>query len=75
MAKGGKKMIKIWVDKDTGEIDDVKLGKDDGTDEDSTDVNVDQPCQYVATILFCKKSNPGNCIRIESGGYFWTFCW
>jgi len=75
MTKGGKKLIKIWVDKDTGEIDDVKLGKDDGTDEDSTDLNVDQPCQYVATILFCKKSNPGNCIRIESGGYFWTFCW
>ena len=75
MAQRGKKKIKIWVDEDDGHITKVKLQKDDGSYEDSTDVNVDQPCQYVGTILFCKKSNPGNCIRIESGGYFWTFCW
>jgi hypothetical protein len=77
MTKGGKKLIKIWVDKDTGEIADVKLGKDDGTDEkDATQGNVGQPnYQYRGTIAFYQESNPGNCIVIMTGGYAWKICW
>jgi len=75
MAKGGKKKIKIWVDEDDGHITKVKLQKEDGSYEDADEVDVGQLCQYIGTILFCKESNPGNCIVIEAGGYAWKICW
>ena len=72
--KGGKKLIKIWVSKDTGQVLDVKLGKDDGTDEKDADlVSPTLPAQYIGTILFYKQS-PG-CTVIVAGGYAWQVCW
>ena len=79
MTKGGKKLIKVWVSKDSGEIEDVKLGKDDGSDEkdSSKDPATPIPSDYElkGTIYFYKQNNPGNCIVIEAGGYFWEICW
>ena len=73
-SKGGKKLIKIWVSKDTGQVLDVKLGKDDGTDEKDADlVSPTLPAQYIGTMLF-HKSSPG-CIVIVAGGYAWQVCW
>ena len=79
MTKGGKKLIKIWVNKENGEIEDVKLGKDDGSDEKNASKNTatQTPSNYElkGTIYFYKQNNPGNCIVIEAGGYFWEICW
>ena len=72
-SKSGKKLIKIWVNKDTGQVVDVKLGKDDGSEQDATLVSPTQPAQYIGTILFHKKS-PG-CTVIVAGGYAWQVCW
>jgi hypothetical protein len=79
MTKGGKKLIKVWVNKENGEIEDVKLGKDDGSDEKDANKNTatQPPSDYElkGTIYFYKQNNPGNCIVIEAGGYFWEICW
>ena len=74
-SKKGTKLIKIWVDKDNGNIVEVKLGKDTGPDQDSTVVSGQPNYQWRGTILFYQKSNPGNCIVIEAGGYAWKVCW
>ena len=71
--KGGKKLIKIWLDKDTGKVLDAKLGKDDGSDQDATMVSPTTSGTVVGTILF-HKSSPG-CIVIVAGGYAWQICW
>jgi len=75
MAQRGEKKIKIYVDKDDGNITKVKILKDDGGWKKADEVDVGQPCQYIGTVLFCKESNPGNCIVIEAGGYAWKVCW
>ena len=74
-SKSGKKLIKMWVDKDTGEVLDVKLGKDTGPDQDSTVVSGQPNYQWRGTILFYQKSNPGNCIVFVVGGYPMQVCW
>ena len=72
-SKSGKKLIKIWVSKDTGQVLDVKLGKNDGSEQDATLVSPTLPAQYIGTMLF-HKSSPG-CIVIVAGGYAWQVCW
>lgn len=72
----GIKKIKIHVDENDGHIKKVKLWKDDeGKYKDADEVAAGQVCQYIGTILFCKKTNPGNCIVIETGGYAMEVCW
>lgn len=74
-GKKNTKLIKIWVDKDTGNIVEVKLGKDTGPDQDATVVPGQPNYQWRGTILFYQKSNPGNCIVIDAGGYPMQVCW
>ena len=71
----GKKIIKIKVDKNTGEILDIKVGKDDGSDEDSTPVISPPPsAQYVGTLLFTH-SSPGCIYVILANGKVRRICW
>jgi hypothetical protein len=72
-SKKGTKLIKMWVNKDTGNIVDVKLAKDSGPDQNATVVSPTTSGTVVGTILF-HKSSPG-CIVIVSGGYAWQICW
>jgi hypothetical protein len=74
-GKKNTKLIKIWVDKDTGQIVEVKLGKETPPDQDATVVPGNPDYQWRGTILFYQKSNPGNCIVIVSGGYPMQVCW
>lgn len=74
-SKQGTKLIKIWVDKDNGQIVQVKLGQDTGSDQDSTVVPGQPDYQWRGTILFYQKSNPGNCIVIDAGGFPMQVCW
>ena len=72
-SKKGTKLIKIWVNKDTGNIVDVKLAKDSGPDQAATLVSPTTSGTFIGTILFHKHS-PG-CTVIVSGGYAWQICW
>ena len=72
--KGGKKLIKIWVDKDNGEILDVKLTKNDGSDQDSIPVSPAPSAQYIGTILFTH-SSPGCIYMITASGAARKVCW
>ena len=77
-ASQKEKMIKIWVNENTGKIKKVKLIKDDGSEQDPDREGVGMPClpdcKYSGTIVFHKKSNP-TCILVEAGGYYWEVCW
>ena len=72
----GKKQIKIKVDKNTGQILDVKLGGDSGSDDqDSTPVISPPPsAQYVGTLLFTH-SSPGCIYVILANGQVRRICW
>jgi hypothetical protein len=72
-SKSGMKLIKIWVDKDSGQVRDVKLKKDDGTEQDATMINQIPPSQYIGTILFYK--NNSNCTVIYAGNYARQVCY
>ena len=72
-GKKGTKLIKIWVNKDTGNIVDVKLAGASGPDQDATLVSPTTSGNFIGTILFHKHS-PG-CTVIVSGGYAWQICW
>lgn len=73
-SMSGKKLIKIWVDKDTGQVLDVKLRKDDGSDQDSTPVSPIPPAQYIGTIRFTH-SSPGCIYVITASGAARKVCW
>ena len=72
-SKKGTKLIKIWVNENTGLIVDVKLAKGSGPDKDATLVSPTTSGTFIGTILFHKHS-PG-CTVIVSGGYAWQICW
>ena len=72
-SKKGTKLIKIWVNENTGNIVDVKLAKGSGPDQDATLVSPTTSGTFIGTVLF-HKSSPG-CIVIVSGGYAWEICW
>jgi len=73
-SKGGKKLIKIWVDKDDGQILDVKLGKDDGSEDDATPIISAPSAQYIGTLLFTH-SSPGCIYVILANGQARRICW
>ena len=72
-SKKGTKLIKIWVDKDNGKIVEVRLGKDTGSDQDSTVVPGKPNYQYRGTILFYQKNS--NCTVIRAGVNAWQVCY
>jgi hypothetical protein len=72
----GKKLIKIWVDKNTGHIASVKLAGagSGGKDLDATPIMPPLPnFQFRAAIGFYEK-NP-NCIILVIGGFGYEICW
>lgn len=73
-SKGGKKLIKIWVDKANGQILEVKHVKDDGSEGDSIPVNPPQSAQYIGTILFTH-SSPGCVYVVLANGQVKKVCW
>ena len=72
-SKSGMKLIKIWVNKDSGKVVEVKLQKDDGSEQNATMVNQIPPSQYIGTILFYK--NNSNCTVIYAGNYARQVCY
>jgi len=74
-STSGKKLIKIWVNKDTGEIEDVKLGKDTGPDQDSAPGAVGQPNYQFRGIIFYTHSSPGCIHIITASGAARKVCW
>jgi len=72
----GKKLIKIWVDENTGYITSIKLAGAGPNDPDQSATPVFPPFpdfQFRGNILFYK-TNP-SCIVISVGGYPMQVCW
>ena len=67
-----KKWIKIKVDENTGQIEDVKL-QHTGGDRDSKKVDPPPSGTYVGHMIF-HHSSPG-CIVVVVGGYGYQVCW
>lgn len=72
-SKSGMKLIKIWVNKDSGKVVDVKLQKADGSEQNAIMVYQIPPSQYIGTILFYK--NNSNCTVIYAGNYARQVCY
>jgi hypothetical protein len=71
-----KKLIKIWVEPNTGHIVDIKIAGAGagGGDKDATRILPPLPdFQFRATIGYYEK-NP-NCIILVIGGYGYEVCW